>query len=140
VPSAGVVVPSTAAAGVVVASDCVVPSAAAAGVVVPSTAAAGVVVAPDVVVPSAAAAGVVDCVPSAASAGVVVVPCTAGAGVVVPGAVVELKAASPHAATDTAPATVEYLPSGHSEQASDPFTSLKVPVAHAVHVSPSAPV
>ena len=39
-----------------------------------------------------------------------------------------------------AASSVEYVPSGHSEQASDPFVALYLPASHAAQVPPSGPV
>ena len=45
-----------------------------------------------------------------------------------------------HEVLDTTATPVENFPAPHDEQIADPFTSLKVPAAHELHVPPSGPV
>ena len=45
-----------------------------------------------------------------------------------------------HVASDVSAVPVEYLPRRHSEHAADPFTSLYVPLGHALQFCPSGPV
>ena len=59
--------------------------------------------------------------------------------VALPAAELELDGHEEHVASSEAPTPSEYLPASQLLHASDPATTLKVPAAHSVHVSPLGP-